>query len=76
MDITNLGNTIPGGRTVEKLEYGALWGCIKKTNAKITSRRFKIKFFVNAPWYNIRNDNDLHRDLKMEYINEKVKKLQ
>lgn len=55
--------------------YGIqLWGCTKKTNAKIiqTFQNKVLRSIVNAPWY-IRNE-DLHRDLKMEYINEEIKK--
>ncbi len=54
--------------------YGVqLWGCTKKTNVKMiqTFQNKVLRNIVNAPWY-IRNE-DLHRDLKMEYIDEVIK---
>lgn len=55
--------------------YGIqLWGCTKKTNVQII-QQFQNKVLrsvVNAPWY-IRN-SDLHRDLKMETVNEEISK--
>lgn len=55
--------------------YGIqLWGCTKKTNVKII-QKFQnkvLRCIVNAPWYT-RND-DLHRDLNMELVNEEIKK--
>lgn len=54
--------------------YGIqLWGCTKKTNVNIiqTFQNKVLRSIVNAPWY-IRNDN-LHRDLKMEYVREVIK---
>ena len=54
--------------------YGIqLWGCAKKTTTQMI-QRFQNKVLrgiVNAPWY-IRNDN-LHRDLQMEYVSEEIK---
>lgn len=54
--------------------YGIqLWGCTKKTNVKIiqTLQNKVLRSIVNAPWY-IRND-DLHRDLKIEHVNEVIR---
>ena len=55
--------------------YGIqLWGCTKKTNIKIiqTFQNKVLRNIINAPWY-VRND-DLHRDLKLETVNEMVVK--
>lgn len=56
--------------------YGIqLWGCTKKSNVDII-QRFQNKVLrniANAPWY-IRN-NDLHRDLKVEYVAEEIQKI-
>lgn len=56
--------------------YGIqLWGCTKKTNLQMiqTFQNKVLRSITNAPWY-IRNDN-LHRDLKIEYVNEIIKKI-
>lgn len=55
--------------------YGIqLWGCTKKTNTLII-QRFQNKVLreiANAPWY-VRND-DLHRDLNIEFVETVIKK--
>ena len=55
--------------------YGIqLWGCAKKTNIDII-QRFQnkvLRSIVNAPWY-FRN-SDLHRDLKIETVNQTIKR--
>ena len=56
--------------------YGIqLWGCTKKTNVKIiqTFQNKVLRCIVDAPYY-IRNDN-LHRDLKMETVDDEIKKI-
>lgn len=55
--------------------YGIqLWGCTKQSNIKIiqTFQNKVLRGIVNAPWY-IRNE-DLHRDLKMEYVDKVIQK--
>jgi hypothetical protein len=55
--------------------YGIqLWGCTKKSNAQMiqTFQNKVLRCIVNAPWY-IRND-DLHRDLQVEHIEDEIKK--
>lgn len=55
--------------------YGIqLWGCTKKANIN-TIQKFQnkvLRSIVNAPWH-VRTDN-LHRDLKMEYVSEEIRK--
>lgn len=55
--------------------YGIqLWGCTCKSNIEII-QRFQNKVLrgiVNAPWY-VRND-DLHRDLQIEFVHKIIKK--
>lgn len=55
--------------------YGIqLWGCTCKSNIEII-QRFQNKVLrgiVNAPWY-VRND-DLHRDLQIEFVHSIIKK--
>jgi len=55
--------------------YGRqLWGCACQSNVEII-QRFENKVLrniVNAPWY-VRNE-DLHRDLKVDVIEEVIKK--
>ncbi|KAF6198264.1 hypothetical protein GE061_008011 [Apolygus lucorum] len=51
--------------------YGIqLWGCAKKSNIKKiqTFQNKLLRSIVGAPWY-MRND-DIHRDLKIETVNE------
>ena len=53
--------------------YGIqLWGCTNKTNIKMiqTFQNKVLRCIVDAPWY-IRND-DLHRDLRIEYVSEEI----
>ena len=53
--------------------YGIqIWGCTNKTNIKIiqTFQNKVLRCIVDAPWY-IRND-DLHRDLQVEYVSEEI----
>jgi hypothetical protein len=55
--------------------YGVqLWGCSKKSHLKMvqTFQNKVLRSIVNAPWF-IRND-DLHRDLKMETVEEAIKR--
>lgn len=55
--------------------YGIqLWGCTKQSNIKMiqTFQNKVLRCIVNAPWY-IRN-NDLHRDLEIETVDEEIKK--
>jgi len=53
-----------------------LWGCTKQSNRDII-QRFKnkvLRSIVNAPWYIRNSDDNLHRDLEMETVDNTIKK--
>lgn len=58
--------------------YGIqLWGCMRKCEI-VQIQRFQNKILmnvVNAPWYEYVRNNDLYRDLKVETVQETIKKI-